>query len=197
MRTIEIDKHNGWGNSIYFSDYAKMKVAGHLRERPEVGDRLEAKLQSGKIGVFEFIEVKLMRDPPDQFFATVKPLGYKADLENNQVEEQIMEKVTAKSYSLYTDNGAWLGQVVLTSDGMFSAVTDYGNFGYAWRAYGDDFGKFLSTVGVDYFATKIATGMDYVARGKAIDKACQRFAEKILPALQEVLKLELLQKEQQ
>lgn len=37
--------------------------------------------------------------------------------------EQTKEQVTAQSYTLYTDSGAWLGQVVLTSDGMFASVT--------------------------------------------------------------------------
>jgi hypothetical protein len=34
--------------------------------------------------------------------------------------------VQSKSYTLRTDNGGWLGQVVLTQDGMFAAVTDWG-----------------------------------------------------------------------
>lgn len=88
MRTFDVMKHTGWGNQIYFSDYSRMRVTGHLRERPKIGDRLESPMESGKIGVFEFVEVTEMRDPPDQFFATVKPLGYKLDLENKQLEEQ-------------------------------------------------------------------------------------------------------------
>jgi hypothetical protein len=101
-------------------------------------------------------------------------------------------EVAAKSYTLWTEHGDWLGQVVLTSDGAFMSVTDYGNFSYCWRRTGeDDFRKFLMGLNVDYFATKMATGMAYVAHGRKIDQACQRFAEKILPALQEVLKKEI------
>jgi len=101
------------------------------------------------------------------------------------------EQVTAQSYTLYTESGQWLGQVVLTSDGMFAGVTDYGNLSYAWRSYGEDFKKFLCSLNTGYFATKLATGHSYIAFGKKIDKACERFAHEILPALQKVLKEEL------
>lgn len=103
-----------------------------------------------------------------------------------------MADITAKSYTLRTEHGDWLGQVVLTSDGMFSAVTDYGNFGYCWRSTGDkDFREFIIGLNVPYFETKMATGMSYIAHGRKIDQACKRFAEKILPPLQEVLKKEI------
>ncbi len=100
-------------------------------------------------------------------------------------------KVTARSYTLKTDNGAWLGQIVITNDGMFSAVTDYGNFGFAWRAYGEDFKEFLISIKVPYFADKMSSGMSYISHGKKIDVAAYRFAEKILPELQNILKQEI------
>lgn len=102
------------------------------------------------------------------------------------------KEVTAKSYTLRTEHGDWLGQIVLTSDGMFSSVTDYGNLSFAWRAFGDgDFRKFMADIAVDYFATKMATGISYIAYSKKIDATCNRFAKAILPALQKVLKEEL------
>jgi len=101
------------------------------------------------------------------------------------------KEVTAKSYTLRTDNGHWLGQIVLTSDGMFASVTHYGNLSFAWRSYGDDFIKFMCDIGTDYFATKMATGLSYIAHSKKIDTACKRFAQEILPALQKVLKEEV------
>lgn len=100
------------------------------------------------------------------------------------------ETVKAESYTLRTSNGAWLGQVVITSDGMFSGVTDWGNFGYAWRSFGPDFKQFLLEINTPYFGDKLATGAAYVMQGKKVDMAAQRFAKKILPALQEVLKQE-------
>jgi hypothetical protein len=103
-----------------------------------------------------------------------------------------MENVTAKSYTLYTESGHWLGQIVLTSDGMFAGVTDYGNFSYTWRNTGStDFRKFICSLNTGYFATKMAGGMAYVAFGKKIDKAAERFANEILPPLQKVLKEEM------
>lgn len=102
-----------------------------------------------------------------------------------------MQEVTAKSYTLRTDDGQWLGQIVLTSDGMFASVTDYGNLSYAWRSYGDNFREFLCELNVDYFAAKMYTGMAYILHTKKCEKDCQRFAEKILPALQKLLKEEL------
>lgn len=49
-----------------------------------------------------------------------------------------MEETKSKSYTLRGEHGEWLGQIVLTSNGMFSSVTDYGNLSYAWRAFGKE-----------------------------------------------------------
>lgn len=100
-------------------------------------------------------------------------------------------EVIAKSYTLYDENGNWLGQIVLTSDGMFSSVTDWGNLSYAWRSYGDDFRKFLIGLNVPYFGTKLYTGMSYILYSKKCEKSCDKFAEKILPALQKALQEEI------
>lgn len=102
-----------------------------------------------------------------------------------------MKTVTAKSYTLTNESG-WLGQIVLTSDGMFSAVTEYGNMSFAWRHYGEgDFRQFLIDMSVSYFGGKMYQGMAYMIFGKKYEVACHRFAEKILPALQKVLKEEI------
>lgn len=104
------------------------------------------------------------------------------------------KQVTAKSYTLFSENGDWLGQVVLTSDGMFASVTDWGNLSFAWRSYGEDFRRFIIGLNNDYFAMKMYTGMTYMlANGslKSFDRSCQRFAEKILPALQKALREEI------
>ncbi len=103
-----------------------------------------------------------------------------------------MEQVTAKSYTLKTENGQWLGQVVLTSDGMFASVTDYGNLSFSWRRYGDeDFRQFICSLNTGYFSTKMYTGMAYILYGKKCEKACDLFAQMILPPLQKLLKEEL------
>lgn len=103
-----------------------------------------------------------------------------------------MEKVLSRSYTLRGEQGEWLGQIVLTNDGMFSSVTDYGNLSYAWRSFGkEDFRSFIANLNVEYFGSKLFTGMAYILYGKKCEQACKRFSEKILPPLQEILKKEL------
>ena len=102
-----------------------------------------------------------------------------------------MSEVKSKSYTLRDENNQWLGQVVITSDGMFASVTDWGNLSYAWRSYGNDFREFLCSLNVQYFGSKLYTGMAYILYGKKCEKSCERFAEHILPALQKVLREEL------
>lgn len=100
--------------------------------------------------------------------------------------------IKSKCYELQTGDGYWLGQAVLTEDGLFASVTDYGNLSYSWRAFGKrDFREFICDLNNGYFATKLATGMGYIAASKKIDVACARFADKILPALQAVLREDL------
>lgn len=100
-------------------------------------------------------------------------------------------EVKSKSYTLRGEDGEWLGQVVLTSDGLFASVTDYGNLSYAWRSYGKDFREFLCGLNTHYFGSKLYTGMAYILYGKKCERACERFAEKILPPLQKMLKEEI------
>jgi hypothetical protein len=103
-----------------------------------------------------------------------------------------MKEIKSKSYTVRGENGEWLAQVVLTSDGLFASVTDYGNLSYAWRSFGDeDFRKFMTEINVGYFGTKLYTGMAYILHTRKCEQACNRFAEKILPPLQKLLKEEL------
>lgn len=102
-----------------------------------------------------------------------------------------MEKVTATNYELRTPSGQWLGQVVLTSDGMFSSVTDWGNLSFKWGKPSGDFREFILSLSIDYFAVKMYSGLSYIAHGPKFEKACTRFAEKILPALWTALREEM------
>lgn len=101
------------------------------------------------------------------------------------------KEATAKVYTLYTESGSWLGQVVLTTDGSFMSITDYGNFAYNWNGFGEDIRKFILSLSVDYFAQKMFNGMCYVSSTDKIYKSALFFSEKILPVLQEVLKKEI------
>lgn len=102
-----------------------------------------------------------------------------------------METVKAKVYSLRTESGQWLGEVVLTQNGLFMSVTDWGNLSYGFGAPGDeDFRAFFLRINTDYLAGKLVSGLAYTASPtKSIKESCKRFAEKILPAFQAVLKV--------
>lgn len=102
------------------------------------------------------------------------------------------KKATAESYTLYAENGEWLGQVVITSDGLFGSVTDWGNYSYTWRAFSGTFKEFLISLDVQYFASKMFTGSNtHCNRMRDLKRSTENFAEKILPALQTVLKSEI------
>lgn len=101
----------------------------------------------------------------------------------------MLNNVTAKVYDLGRHEGNWLGEAVLTSDGMFSAVTDYGNFTYAWRAFGDDIEEFILKISPDYFASKLFSSFCYtMLPSKKAEKSIERSAAVILPALQNAIK---------
>jgi len=98
-----------------------------------------------------------------------------------------MKEIRTDSYTLRTEEGQWLGQVVLTSDGLLGSVTDYGNFSYAWRSTGKSFKEFILSIQTEYFANKIIQGMYNMPRTKQIEQAVKRYSEEILPALKKVL----------
>lgn len=100
--------------------------------------------------------------------------------------------VYAQHYELKDERGQWLGDVVLTTNGMYSSVTDWGNFSYKWNSIGKQtFKEFLLGLSEEYFATKIYTGMTYIEASKGIEGACKRYAQHIFPALQKALRQEL------
>ncbi len=102
------------------------------------------------------------------------------------------EPVIIRSYLLRTESGSWLGRVIITSDGVLASVTDWGNLSFAWGAHGEgDFRKFLLDIHPEYFGRKMYQGIAYIAHGRKIEKACEVYADKILPALQKALKKEL------
>ncbi len=101
MRIIRMEDHTGWGNHIGWFDFDSRRVDGHMSPIPEVGDYIIAKMQSGKRGVFEIIQVKWCVDPHDQFFATVKDIGYengeKCIFVNDQKEFDRLNKIWNKA----------------------------------------------------------------------------------------------------
>ncbi|WP_275143336.1 hypothetical protein [Elizabethkingia meningoseptica] len=105
-----------------------------------------------------------------------------------------MSEIKSKSYTLRTESGSWLAQIVLTSDGMFASVTDYGNLSFGWRSTGrDDFRQFICELNVEYFGQKMYQGNTYILYSKKCEEACKRFAEKILPPLQKLLRQDIIE----
>lgn len=89
----EADRHNGWGNSIQWSDYDKRRVVGWLQRRPKVGDEIRFKMESGKTARYAVVIVEYMGDPNDMFFADVMDIGYVDEKPINKVREAPEQKV--------------------------------------------------------------------------------------------------------
>lgn len=68
-----------------------------------------------------------------------------------------------RRYDLRTAAGSWLGTVVIADDGYFSAVTDWGTYGYWWSSFGEDFRAFLLEVDSWYLLSKVAPEREYDA----------------------------------
>lgn len=101
-----------------------------------------------------------------------------------------MKTTVVSVYDLKNENGGWLGKVILTDDGMFAAVTDWGNFSYSWSSFGLKFKDFILSLDETYFANKMVQGMAYVVMNKKVQTAAKVFAERILPVLKEEIKKE-------
>ncbi len=73
------------------------------------------------------------------------------------------DHATVHRYYLPSENGEGWAEVVITLGGFFSAVSDYGNYAFAWRGFGDrDFRAFLlgAQRDHDYFTKKLQHGGD-------------------------------------
>lgn len=88
-RTYRFENHRGWGNRIGWLNYPN-KIEGHLSKKPEIGDFVTCKMQSGKVGVFRVLKIRDFSDPPDQFFCDVEALGYEDELP--PIPEEIFQK---------------------------------------------------------------------------------------------------------
>lgn len=106
-------------------------------------------------------------------------------------------------YDLHGPDRLNWATVILTSDGIFTAVSDYGEFGYVWRATGrEDFREFFFDKGPGhwyYFAEKFSGGRreyDQDSTGKRlhimrIPIMVERFCKEILPKLEKAIRAEM------
>jgi len=82
-----MENHQGWGNRIGWSDFEKRRISAHTSPRPDEGDELRVKMQSGKIARFALIDIDYMSDPRDMWFATAYDIGYVGEKPINKVKE--------------------------------------------------------------------------------------------------------------
>ena len=71
------EEYSGWGCHITWWKEGT-KVYGHLQKKPNVGDILRCKMESGKTGLFRFTDIQNEMDPPDMFWGDVHWVGYQA-----------------------------------------------------------------------------------------------------------------------
>lgn len=74
-RLRRVFKIKGDGIDFYWQNYDHRVVCGH-RGWPEKGDVFTCKMQSGKIGVFEVVNVRRCSEPGNMYFADVRDVGY-------------------------------------------------------------------------------------------------------------------------
>lgn len=82
-RVIKAWEHNGWGNSVQWSDHSVLRIVGWLDDLPEENDEVQFEMLDANKKVvqtrFIITEVEYCGDPRDMFFATVKPFARVGD----------------------------------------------------------------------------------------------------------------------
>lgn len=87
---------------------------------------------------------------------------YNSFLQNQHRREYEKHMTPPKLYRYYIpskDGLSGWGEIVLSSGGFFAAVTDYGNYAFAWRHFGEgDFRKWFADLenSTDYLLNKIS-----------------------------------------
>ncbi len=66
-----------------------------------------------------------------------------------------------RRYSVRGPQSEWLATIVISDDGYFSTVSDYGNYAYFWGDAGESFRKFLCRLGSDYYLPKFGVRDEY------------------------------------
>jgi len=88
-RKLKEWEHDTWGNSINFQEVKRdkrtiLRVHGWLKERPENGDFLLTKMESGRIGRWKFENVEHFHNPNDMFIGDAVPDGYEEEISAEQ-----------------------------------------------------------------------------------------------------------------
>lgn len=148
----------------YVSDYKRMEVVGNIYENKEL--------------LTDEAEVELEGER--------ELIGNTFCLSNKPDTKVFM-------YDLNDENG-WLARVILTSDGLYMAYSEYGNFYHVFNAPGKEgIRKFMVSIDADYFGYKLCE-VEWFTAAKKVEMAAKRHAKYILPVLQQAIR-EQLEKE--
>lgn len=80
-----------------------------------------------------------------------------------------IEKNTASTVFINTEETSF-ATFCYTKKGDLFLNSDWGNYFYSWRSFGDDFEKFISGLDVGYLTNKLATGFtQYPVEGRRLD----------------------------
>lgn len=90
-------------------------------------------------------------------------------------------------YDLKDERGEWLARVILTSDGLYMAYSEYGNFYHVFNSPGKaGIRVFMTKISPDYFGGKLCE-VDWYTSAKKVEMAARRHAKFVLPVLQEAI----------
>lgn len=78
-------------------------------------------------------------------------------------------KSVCEKYYLSFNNGWDYASFTIDDSGIFSCQSSFGNYGYCWSAFGDDFKSFLCSLRKDYLLTKLCK-KDYFNTQEYISK---------------------------
>ena len=86
-RTFKIWEHKSWGDAIYIlhvNSNGTFRISGHLLTKLLIGDYIVYYTNSGHVGKGIVSEVEYPGDPWDMFFATVIPICYYEETNNER-----------------------------------------------------------------------------------------------------------------
>ena len=77
-KAFDMENHNGWGDTLSFLDWKTRRISGHGHGYSK-HDFVISKMESGKTAILRIVDIKYCSNPNDQFFGTVKDIGYLPD----------------------------------------------------------------------------------------------------------------------
>lgn len=100
-----------------------------------------------------------------------------------------IKKEQAATYFIRHEKYSY-GIFCINESGDLFLNSDYGMYGFAWRAFGDNFKEFLCTTNSDYIYDKFDTNARYLCQ-KGLPKNTREPVKALLDAFREHLKTEL------